>query len=273
MAGRLLLLILAIAGLFWFLHWFRRTPSHRVAQRLRQAALWGGIGLVFFLALTGRLNPLFAAVAAAIPVVMRGVNLLLMLPAIRQALRNLGLGGLAGGAGAAQGGALGGLGGGVGGGQCSTIRTRFLEMILDHDSGDLEGLVLEGEAQGQRLSALALDQLLSLLARYRREDGQSAALLEAYLDRTQGADWRRSDEGGESGEGRGGHREGGQAPSGTGGMNRDEALAILGLAPGADEAAIRDAHRRLMQRLHPDRGGSDYLAAKLNEAKRVLLGD
>lgn len=270
MAGRLLLLILAIAGLIWFLHWFRRTPSHRVAQRLRQAALWGGIGLVFFLALTGRLNPLFAAVAAAIPVVMRGVNLLLMLPAIRQALRNLGLGGLAGGAGAAQGGALGGLGGGDAGGQRSTIRTRFLEMTLDHANGDLEGLVLEGEAQGQRLSALALDQLLRLLARYRGEDGQSAALLEAYLDRTQGADWRQPDEGG---EGRGGHREGGQAPPGAGGMNRDEALAILGLAPGADEAAIRDAHRRLMQRLHPDRGGSDYLAAKLNEAKRVLLGD
>jgi DnaJ-domain-containing protein 1 len=105
---------------------------------------------------------------------------------------------------------------------------------------------------------------------YRREDGQSAALLEAYLDRTQGADWRRSDDGG---AGPGGRREGNQAASEGGKMNRDEALAVLGLAPGADEATIRDAHRRLMQRLHPDRGGSDYLAAKLNEAKRVLLGD
>lgn len=270
MAGRLLLLLLAILGLFWFLRWFRRTPSHLVARRLRQSALWGGIGLVFFLALTGRLNPLFAAVAAAIPVVMRGVNLLLMLPAIRQALRNLGLGGLAGGAGAAQGGALGGALGGVGGGQRSSIRTRFLEMTLDHASGDLEGLVLEGEAQGQRLSALGLDQLLRLLERYRREDTQSAALLEAYLDRTEGAAWRQSDEGQ---TGPGGRREGHQAPSGGGVMNREEALAVLGLAPGANEATIRDAHRRLMQRLHPDRGGSDYLAAKLNEAKRVLLGD
>ncbi len=265
MAGRLLLLLLAILGLFWFLRWFRRSPSHLVARRLRQSALWGGLGLVFFLALTGRLNPLFAAVAAAIPVVMRGVNLLLMLPAIRQALRNLGLGGLAGGSGAAQGGALGG----VGGGQRSSIRTRFLEMTLDHASGDLEGLVLEGEAQGQRLSALGLDQLLRLLERYRREDAQSAALLEAYLDRTQGNAWRQSD--GDN-TGPGGRREGHQAPSG-GVMNREEALAVLGLTPGADEATIRDAHRWLMQRLHPDRGGSDYLAAKLNEAKRVLLGD
>jgi len=265
MAGRLLLLLLAILGLFWFLRWFRRTPSPLVARRLRQSALWGSIGLVFFLALTGRLNPLFAAVAAAIPVVMRGVNLLLMLPAIRQALRNLGLGGLAGGAGAAPGGALGG----VDGGQRSSIRTRFLEMTLDHASGDLEGLVLEGEAQGQRLSALGLDQLLRLLELYRREDTQSAALLEAYLERTQGTAWRQSDEGQ---RGTGDRRQGHQAPSG-GVMNREEALAILGLAPGADEATIRDAHRRLMQRLHPDRGGSDYLAAKLNEAKRVLLGD
>jgi len=211
------------------------------------------MGLLAALALTGRLNPLFAALAAAIPVVMRGMNLLMMLPSLRQALRSLGLGGLV--AGASQANAPGT------GGQSSSIRTRILEMTLEHTSGDMDGLVLEGEYQGRRLSELALDALLRLLDWCHREDSQSATLLEAYLDRTQGTDWRQVSSGGP------------RAPTGGGPMNKEEALAVLGLASGADPEAIRDAHRRLMQRLHPDRGGSDYLAAKINEAKRVLLGD
>jgi hypothetical protein len=59
---------------------------------------------------------------------------------------------------------------------------------------------------------------------------------------------------------------------GRSGMTRDEALAVLGLRPGADEAAIRDAHRRLMRVAHPDNGGSDWLASRLNQARDTLLG-
>jgi DnaJ-domain-containing protein 1 len=135
-------------------------------------------------------------------------------------------------------------------------------MTLEHDSGDMDGLVLEGEYQGRLLSALELTELLSLLARCHAEDARSAALLEAYLDRTRGDEWRDAAPG-----------PGSRAAQAGGAMNREEALAVLGLEPGADDQAIREAHRRLMQRLHPDRGGSDYLAAKINEAKRLLLGD
>jgi DnaJ-domain-containing protein 1 len=135
-------------------------------------------------------------------------------------------------------------------------------MTLDHATGDMDGLVLEGVFQGRLLSTLELDQLLALLQRFRDEDGQSAALLEAYLDRTRGEDWRESAPG-----------VGGGSPQSSSPMNREEALAILGLRPGADDDAIREAHRRLIQRLHPDRGGSDYLAAKINEAKRFLLDE
>jgi hypothetical protein len=61
-------------------------------------------------------------------------------------------------------------------------------------------------------------------------------------------------------------------PRRTGGpMTRDEAYQVLGLAPGANEADIRAAHRRLMRGAHPDSGGSDWLAARINQARDILL--
>lgn len=250
-----LLILLGILGLiFWFLHWFRKTPPHRVGQVLRKAALWGVVGVLVLAAATGRLNPIFAAIGAAIPLVLRLAYIVRAFPAIQQLLRGLGLGGLSGPGGAAAG----------GGGQASSIRTKFLEMRLDHATGAMNGRVLDGPFQGRELSDLLLDDLMRMLEFYRDADAQSAAVLEAYLDRERDADWRRSDQG----DGRTG-----RAPAHNERLTKVEAWSILGLEPGADEDAIRAAHRRLMQRLHPDRGGSDYLAAKINEAKRLLLGD
>ncbi len=234
MLGRLVVLGALVIGVLWFLHWFRRTPPQQVALILKRGALYGAIGLIVLLALTGRLSPVFAALAAAVPVVLRAVNLLRVLPAIQQVLRMLGLAGLPG--------VASGAAGGGAGGRTSAIRTRFLAMTLEHGSGQMDGLVLEGAYQGRRLSDLGLDQLLDLLAECRREDAQS-----------------------------GGPTSGATAPHTP--LSRDEAFSILGLAPGASEAEIRDAHRRLMQKLHPDRGGSDYLAAKINQAKALLLGE
>lgn len=249
MLGRLIVLLALVGGVLWFLHWFRRTPAEQVARVLRRSLLYGGIGLLVLLAATGRLNPLFAAMAAAIPVILRAVNLLRVLPLVQQILRAFGLSGLPGAA--------------AGSGQTSSIRTRFLEMTLSHATGDMDGLVMEGPMEGRRLSELDLEQLLDLLTLCRSTDGQSASVLEAYLDRVRGDDWRDHVPG-----------NGAAPPGGAGAaLTRDEALAILGLADGAGKDEIRDAHRRLMQRFHPDRGGSDYLAAKINEAKRLLLGE
>jgi hypothetical protein len=170
---------------------------------------------------------------------------------------------------------FGGGGGGRGSpGQTSDVETDYLTMTLEHDTGVMHGQVRRGPYTGKSLSELDLNQLVSLLADCHREDPEAAQLLETYLDRTQGADWRdaaqtgRGEAGGAAGDG----PRGGSGGRGRGGMSRDEALEVLGLDAGASDEEIREAHRRLMLKMHPDRGGSDYMAAKINEAKDVLLG-
>jgi len=261
--GRLLVLLVLVGAAIWFLYWFSRTPASQVSRVLRRAALWGGVGLLLLATLTGRLNPIFAALAAAIPVGIRILNLMHMLPMLQRVLQSLGLGGL--------GARIPGVGQGNGGGQGSSIRTRYLVMRLDHTTGAMDGEVLEGPFQGQRLADLSLENLLRMLELYQDSDQQSASVLTAYLEREH-PDWRdqasqsTSDWQGDAGAG------GGGAAAGRA-MTRDDALAILGLEPDADPDQVRAAHRRLMQKFHPDRGGSDYLAAQINAAKSLLLGD
>lgn len=267
--GRLIILLALVVGLLLFLNWFRKTPPHQVALVLRKSVLWGGIGLLVLATLTGRLNPIFAAMAAAVPVLLRVANLVRMLPMIQQALSALGLGGLGASAGQAKAGA------GLGAGQASAIRTRYLDMTLDHASGRMDGTVQEGPFAGRLLSELQLSQLLRMLELYQDSDAQSAAVLTAYLDREHGEDWRDAAAAG-AGSGAAGSGTGNGPRNGTviaHGMSKDDAWAVLGLSPGADPDAIRAAHRRLMQKLHPDRGGSDYLAAQINAAKALLLDE
>ena len=146
-------------------------------------------------------------------------------------------------------------------GQRSEVETPFLRMILDHDTGDMTGTILRGRFSGMRLDELDRADLIALLRECRSEDEESARLIEAYLDRLH-PDWHDN-----LGTGQAGSRP--QAPSAD--MTVEEAYEILGLSPGADEDAVRAAHRRLMMQLHPDHGGTDYLATKINRARDVLL--
>jgi hypothetical protein len=150
------------------------------------------------------------------------------------------------------------------GGQTSTVATPFLRMTLDHDTGSMTGTILRGRFSGMRIEELGSVDLLALLRECRAEDEEGARLLEAYLDRFQ-PDWRDELAGG------GTSGSGGSARPASGDVTVEEAYAILGLAPGADAEAIKEAHRRLMVKLHPDHGGSDYLATKINRARDVLL--
>ena len=147
-------------------------------------------------------------------------------------------------------------------GRSSEVRTATLRMSLDHDTGDLDGDVLRGRFAGRHLGALTDDELILLLSECGQIDHESAQLLETYLDRRLGPTWR-DDHGGTSN----------QAPRGQHGpMSRDEAFSALGLEPGSSDSEIREAHHRLMKRVHPDQGGSTFLATKINQAKDLLLG-
>ena len=164
-------------------------------------------------------------------------------------------------------------------GQRSDVETPYLRMTLDHDSGEMEGTVLQGRHTGRRLDELGEHELLDLYGECSLRDEEGRRLLEAYLDRTLGPDWReraeeepepKSSTGG--GTGRGWGRKSANAGASRTPMTREEAYEILGLQPGAGAEEIKEAHRTLMRKLHPDHGGSNYLAAKINQAKELLLG-
>jgi len=159
------------------------------------------------------------------------------------------------------------------GGQSSTVTTEYLRMTLDHDTGTMTGTVLRGQFAGLRIEEMGVGDLLTLLCECRAADEESARLIEAYLDRIH-PDWR--DElanGGRTGPaGDNSSRSGaGATRPASSDMTVDEAYAILGLSPGATADQIKEAHRRLMVKLHPDHGGSDYLATQINRARDVLL--
>jgi hypothetical protein len=144
-------------------------------------------------------------------------------------------------------------------GQVSRVRSAFVEMELDHDTGAMRGHILAGHHAGVTLDALDMRTLVGLLAEI---DAESRALLAAYLDRRDPS-WREHAQAdATAGTGR---------PPPGGKMTEEEAYQILGLQPGASAEEIGRAHRALMKKLHPDQGGSTYLAARVNEAKDVLV--
>ena len=144
-------------------------------------------------------------------------------------------------------------------GQASRVRSAFIEMELDHDSGAMRGRILAGRHEGASLDALDLPTLTGFLPEI---DEESRALLMAYLDR-RFPTWRDNMQGDPA--------AGPSRAWSSGKMTEEEAYQVLGVAPGASPEDIGRAHRALMKKLHPDQGGSTYLAARVNEAKDVLL--
>jgi len=156
---------------------------------------------------------------------------------------------------------------GAGGAGVSRVRSAMIEMELDHSTGVISGVILAGKDEGKRLSSLARPALLDLYATCRHDDPDGARLLEAYLDR-RFPGWRAA---GNADQDTGGLGAGETRGRGAGTISEDEAYEILGLKKGAAASEIARAHRDLMKKFHPDLGGTTGLAARVNEAKDVLM--
>lgn len=155
----------------------------------------------------------------------------------------------------------------IGGGDVSEdnesgVKSRFIAMHLDHASGEISGRVTAGRFKGADLMDLGEYDTRELLAEV-GGDPDSLALLETWLDKNR-AGWREYFAEQDA-------AAGGEAPGGAAPDPEAEAYSVLGLAPGATADDIREAHRKLMKKVHPDQGGSTYLASKINEAKDRLL--
>ena len=244
----MIVLLAAVVGVFAFVMLWRELASKNRPKQLSKVAVGaGGVFLAVLAALTatGRLPWLAALFAGALPI-LRWLMGMFAGPLIGNWLRSgMGWRPFQGSAAASS---------ANGGGRTSSVDTAELRMTLHHDSGDMDGEVLVGAFAGRKLSELDLAGLRTLRESFSAPD--SVQLLEAYLD-------RRFPGWGDSA------RRESAAPGAD--MGKQQALAVLGLDDGASDDEVVEAHRRLMQKLHPDRGGTDYLAATLNLAKEVLM--
>ena len=206
----------------------------------------GGLALLY-LGLTGRLHPIAAVIGATLPFLTRVVSLITrgaQFASILRILRSMGLGARVKGTERAN--APG----------TSEIRSRYIHMVLFHETGLIDGKIIEGQFQDAKLSQLKLEQLIELL-REIQDDQDSMNLLISYLDREHPS-WQQD-------------TDMRTPPSSDTELNEAQALDILGLDDCANKDDIILAHRRMMQKMHPDRGGSTYLATKINAAKELLL--
>lgn len=232
-----LILLLAIGAVVYIL--LRRVaalPPHRRRGEYFKLGVGVAVVVVVLLTLAGKMHWVGAAITGLLVAARQSLPLLIRLFPMLASLKSQT----------------------AGASKQSTVTTQLLRMHLNHETGALSGEVLDGPHKDWLLQEMTREQLESLRQYCEDNDPESMQLLEGYLEQ------RFQDSTQESRS---------QEPFEPGGMSRKEALEILGLGEDADRDAIVEAHRKLMQKLHPDRGGSDYLAAKINQAKDLLTQD
>lgn len=227
--GPILLGVVVLLVAVWALYGFARIDPRMAAQVLRKSGGIAALAGAAFLTARGQ-------VALAVPLGFAGLSLLGWVPGMASLGKRMN----------------------KSTGQTSQVRSEFVEMELDHDTGAMRGRILKGRMAGVTLGALDMAALMSLLLEI---DEESRALLMAYLDRREPS-WREHADAGTAA---------GSRDVDSGKMTEEEAYQILGVQPGASAANIGRAHRALMKKLHPDQGGSTYLAARVNQAKDILL--
>ncbi|WP_282607363.1 DnaJ domain-containing protein [Pelagibius sp. Alg239-R121] len=261
MIGYFFLGLCSLVGLLLLAKWYSSADPKALAKTVPRVVIVVAVAILILIVLTGRI----ALLLALAPVI-------LMFFARFRALKNRVRAAM-----------------GPQPGQTSEVVTRYFRMTLDHDSGDLSGDVLDGAFAGRGLDELTREELMDLWNEI-VVDAQSASVLESYLNRRLGPDWpgdsaEESSGYDDSAQKESGHRR--KSRSGWGSssgrrtnedtpseaMTRQQAYEVLGLKPGASKEEVREAHKRLLQKIHPDHGGSNFLAAQINRAKDLLLKD
>ena len=231
---RLLFAIALLAAIVWLYKYLKTADPAERKRLILKYAFWGLIGVTVLAVVTGRMHWLGIVFAALLGFLKLGLNTFLrFLPVLKM----------------------------VGASQAfnsPVFKTSHIEARLDLSRGTIEGAVINGPHTGKRLDELSASELEELANHYRDIDKRSYYLIMVIRQRQGGQQY------GSAGNGRNMY-----ADAGTPSIK--EALQILGLegTPARDE--IIQAHRRLIQKLHPDRGGNDYLASRVNLAKDVLL--
>lgn len=247
---RIIILLLAVISAVYIARYLWQKQGYSPRQITQKLLLYVGVTVLLILVVTGRLPWLLGAAGALLLAMGRLLPLLRYVPILHGLYKRYQSGHTPHA--------------GEAGGRTSSVQSRYLHMILNLESGEMDGEILSGTLRGKQLSELPIDALKELLSEF-ADDQDSVSLLLAYLDRVHG-NWRD-----QAGAGQNEGRQYQNNRPATAKMAAQEAYEVLGLEPGATEEQIIAAHRRLMQKLHPDRGGSSYLAAKINNAKDVLL--
>ena len=233
------IIIGSLSGLGLLLYFFINTPP----AQLKRIVFWstGIVSVGIFIFLLYRLSGsfLWSWVVFLIPLILRWRGLIQQ---IRRAAKTAS---------------------GPAKGQVSSVNTEFLEMNLDHDTGEMSGLVIKGEKKGYRIETLNLNQLLELIEES-NSDAASIQLLERFLDKYFDENWRETYQSSSD-------RYENNNDYSSDSISRAQALKILGLVEPVTDEQIKEAHRRLILANHPDRGGSTFLATQINKAKDVLL--
>ncbi len=238
-----LLVIAAIIGILLAVHWLRKQPRQKKIQSILILAAIILIGL----AMTGKLHWLFAVFAAIIPLLQKALSLLSYTPFLGRLFTH-----------------FRGTYSSPDTNRSSSVETEYLSMTLDLASGAMNGTVKKGSHAGKHLSDMSVMELVKMYEELLHIDTDSVQLLEAYLERTHKGTWKEQiDEHARAG--------GQQQVAKNSSMTVNDARNILGVNGNATREEIIETHRRLMQKLHPDRGGNDYLATKVNQAKELLL--
>jgi len=237
--SRLIVLLLILALFFYLNALFRRLDEPQRKKLIKRLAILGLLGGLVVLVLSGRIHFLFAAIGALLPMIPRLARFLIgawptIMPYFKRYQQN----------------------------SLSSMQSRFIRLQINVITGELQGEVLEGEYKGQTLKMLSPEALLLLLDECGQHDAQSAALLIAYLDANQPG-WSNSKTEGNA--------DAFRQPESDSIMSVQQARNILGVPENANKKEVTAAHKRLMQKMHPDRGGSEYLAQQINRARDILL--